>query len=119
MDSMVYSSCSRSPMARRCSNRPRVLHSVSQSGRSPKDRKSTRLNSSHVATSYAVFCWKKKQPRVQVEDVARERLTARRTAEEQRELPVRIGLLRQVVVDDQRVLALVEEVLRHRAAGER
>src|SRR5690625_636775 len=26
-----------------------------------KDRKSTRLNSSHVAISYAVFCWKKKQ----------------------------------------------------------
>src|SRR5439155_21867894 len=26
----------------------------------PKDRKSTRLNSSHVATSYAVFCLKKK-----------------------------------------------------------
>src|SRR5437870_8410261 len=25
------------------------------------DRKSTRLNSSHVATSYAVFCLKKKQ----------------------------------------------------------
>src|SRR5690625_6131817 len=25
-----------------------------------KDRKSTRLNSSHVATSYAVFCLKKK-----------------------------------------------------------
>src|SRR5690625_6855311 len=24
------------------------------------DRKSTRLNSSHVATSYAVFCWEKK-----------------------------------------------------------
>src|SRR5690625_6852562 len=24
------------------------------------DRKSTRLNSSHVAISYAVFCWKKK-----------------------------------------------------------
>src|SRR5690625_1031144 len=24
------------------------------------DRKSTRLNSSHVASSYAVFCWKKK-----------------------------------------------------------
>src|SRR5690625_6817025 len=24
------------------------------------DRKSTRLNSSHVAMSYAVFCWKKK-----------------------------------------------------------
>src|SRR5690606_39724272 len=26
-----------------------------------KDRKSTRLNSSHVKTSYAVFCWKKKK----------------------------------------------------------
>src|SRR5439155_19594596 len=25
----------------------------------PRDRKSTRLNSSHVATSYAVFCLKK------------------------------------------------------------
>src|SRR5690625_5805796 len=27
----------------------------------PADRKSTRLNSSHVATSYAVFCLKKKK----------------------------------------------------------
>src|SRR5439155_25383112 len=27
-----------------------------------KDRKSTRLNSSHVAISYAVFCLKKKKP---------------------------------------------------------
>src|SRR5437870_9179386 len=27
---------------------------------SPRDRKSTRLNSSHVAISYAVFCLKKK-----------------------------------------------------------
>src|SRR5690625_5904224 len=27
------------------------------------DRKSTRLNSSHVATSYAVFCLKRKRPR--------------------------------------------------------
>src|SRR5690349_24702811 len=32
------------------------------SGRSPtKDRKSTRLNSSHVEISYAVFCLKKKK----------------------------------------------------------
>src|SRR5439155_24038356 len=29
-------------------------------GREPLDRKSTRLNSSHVAISYAVFCLKKK-----------------------------------------------------------
>src|SRR5690606_42011284 len=33
------------------------LHSVS---RTPADRKSTRLNSSHVKISYAVFCLKKK-----------------------------------------------------------
>src|SRR5437870_4555261 len=31
-------------------------------GRFPLDRKSTRLNSSHVAISYAVFCLKKKTP---------------------------------------------------------
>src|SRR3712207_7700344 len=29
-----------------------------------EDRKSTRLNSSHANISYAVFCLKKKQPRV-------------------------------------------------------
>src|SRR5690606_40469874 len=28
----------------------------------PRDRKSTRLNSSHVKISYAVFCLKKKKP---------------------------------------------------------
>src|SRR5439155_13160663 len=32
----------------------------SLSVRSGRDRKSTRLNSSHVASSYAVFCLKKK-----------------------------------------------------------
>src|SRR5437868_7943262 len=32
-----------------------------KSGCSRKDRKSTRLNSSHVSTSYAVFCLKKKK----------------------------------------------------------
>src|SRR5207249_10943806 len=30
----------------------------------PPDRKSTRLNSSHVSTSYAVFCLKKKTQRL-------------------------------------------------------
>src|SRR5207253_11479413 len=30
-------------------------------GPRPRDRKSTRLNSSHVAISYAVFCLKKKK----------------------------------------------------------
>src|SRR5438067_5091153 len=31
-----------------------------------KDRKSTRLNSSHVSISYAVFCLKKKKNNIQV-----------------------------------------------------
>ena len=56
---------------------------------------------------------------MQVEDVAREGFAAGWPAEQERELPVRVGLLRQVVVDDQRVLAPVEEVLRHGAPGER
>src|SRR3989442_8388458 len=33
-----------------------------RSARSRSDRKSTRLNSSHVRISYAVFCLKKKKP---------------------------------------------------------
>src|SRR5690625_2103174 len=33
---------------------------IAEKHRSLKDRKSTRLNSSHVAISYAVFCLKKK-----------------------------------------------------------
>src|SRR5437660_10007975 len=33
--------------------------------RDPEDRKSTRLNSSHVAISYAVFCLKKKKKKQQ------------------------------------------------------
>src|SRR5215510_15605436 len=40
----------------RASGRWRPQHSRTTSG----DRKSTRLNSSHVAISYAVFCLKKK-----------------------------------------------------------
>ena len=54
---------------------------------------------------------------MQVEDVARVGLAARRAAQQQRHLPVGVGVLGQVVVDDQRVLAFVEEVLAHRAAG--
>src|SRR5207253_5182088 len=44
----------REPPARKGS-RPAPMHSA------PEDRKSTRLNSSHVAISYAVFCLKKKK----------------------------------------------------------
>src|SRR6266576_4485188 len=56
---------------------------------------------------------------MQVEDVARERLAARWAAQQQRQLPVRVGVLREVVVHDDGVLLVVEEVLAHRAAGER
>src|SRR5256885_13177834 len=36
---------------------------VAQPGVAPLDRKSTRLNSSHLVISYAVFCLKKKKRR--------------------------------------------------------
>src|SRR5690349_23373832 len=53
------------PLARRRSHRTFGKlraggHSGPHRGRSRRDRKSTRLNSSHVETSYAVFCLKKK-----------------------------------------------------------
>src|SRR3982750_4937458 len=44
--------CRPRPVARRCGPRPPV---------DPRDRKSTRLNSSHDQISYAVFCLKKKK----------------------------------------------------------
>ena len=59
------------------------------------------------------------QARVQVEDVARVGFAARRAAQQERDLAVGPGLLGEVVVDDQRVLAGVAEVLAHRAAGVR
>src|SRR5256885_12699602 len=42
-------------------------------GRTPrrKDRKSTRLNSSHLVISYAVFCLKKKNKHIPVLDVSK------------------------------------------------
>src|SRR5690606_40526042 len=46
--------------------------------RSAPDRKSTRLNSSHVKISYAVFCLKKKKPHREKEGVAAEGRLARR-----------------------------------------
>src|SRR5690625_7088004 len=52
------------------SEKKKINQAFAQSGKanrkyeitfSPEDRKSTRLNSSHVAISYAVFCLKKKR----------------------------------------------------------
>src|SRR5690349_22527900 len=39
----------------------RGAHRASSTARASRDRKSTRLNSSHVEISYAVFCLKKKK----------------------------------------------------------
>src|SRR5256885_11429230 len=56
-----------------CRNRPpHILCGVSAPGisryrcESPEDRKSTRLNSSHLVISYAVFCLKKKNLQIEV-----------------------------------------------------
>src|SRR2546430_9970761 len=42
-----------------------------------KDRKSTRLNSSHSQISYAVFCLKKKKRAIRATEVRRSRTTRR------------------------------------------
>src|SRR3989442_6163868 len=43
-----------------------------------KDRKSTRLNSSHVRISYAVFCLKKKKATSHEHDIQQQSCSARR-----------------------------------------
>src|SRR6266513_4071268 len=60
-----YTTLFRSPGAR-CRRRARAPEATGPTGRpgrrrAPRDRKSTRLNSSHVSISYAVFCLKKKK----------------------------------------------------------
>src|SRR5438067_3913347 len=47
------------PLDRRSPVRVAEYHSATRTGE--RDRKSTRLNSSHVSISYAVFCLKKKK----------------------------------------------------------
>src|SRR5256885_12443443 len=44
-----------------CPGRCRELRSSRAASRTRRDRKSTRLNSSHLVISYAVFCLKKKK----------------------------------------------------------
>src|SRR5690606_41722402 len=50
----------RPPLSRRCTNSETWLQQVNINAQH-QDRKSTRLNSSHVKISYAVFCLKKKK----------------------------------------------------------
>src|SRR5690625_7023970 len=61
----VESNCAlcatRTSSRRKDSNSPAASAKVGASLTSSGDRKSTRLNSSHVAISYAVFCLKKKK----------------------------------------------------------
>src|ERR1700730_14158607 len=60
-----------------------------------------------------------KQPRMQIEHVAGIGLAGRRTAQQQRHLAISDRLLRQIVIDDDRVHAVVAEIFAHGAAGER
>src|SRR5690606_11520576 len=53
------------------------------------------------------------------EDVTRISFTTGRTTQQQRHLTVSNSLLGQVVICDQRVLAVVTEIFAHRSAGER
>src|SRR3712207_8381765 len=52
------------PVLRAGDARHALLHRLPAADRPPlRDRKSTRLNSSHANISYAVFCLKKKKPK--------------------------------------------------------
>src|SRR5438270_7648379 len=55
----------------------RHLNRPVQVTRRPKDRKSTRLNSSHSQISYAVFCLKKKKKTIQNTSPQNKRQTSR------------------------------------------
>ena len=56
---------------------------------------------------------------MQIEHVARKRFAAGRAAQQQRDLPIGDGLLGQIVIDDQRILAVIHEVLAHGHAAVR
>src|SRR5207245_9342250 len=55
----------RRPRAARVADEVGVFHPHTVRSAESRDRKSTRLNSSHGSISYAVFCLKKKKGRVQ------------------------------------------------------
>src|SRR5215510_14448433 len=63
-----------------------------------KDRKSTRLNSSHVAISYAVFCLKKKtdRPRARQRDEGRSRRHTSRRRDRRAAVPGIVRLFRSI-----------------------
>src|SRR3989442_11781246 len=56
-----YTTLFRSPLTSATLDSPIRSHGTNRVGGRWQDRKSTRLNSSHVRISYAVFCLKKKK----------------------------------------------------------
>ena len=69
----------------------------------------------HVAVGHAHGALE--QPAVQVEDVTRVGLASRRPAQQQRHLAVGPGMFGEVVIDHQRVAAVLAELLADGAAG--
>src|SRR5256885_11766976 len=57
-------SCLKCPARTTCSYGSRRCGSLRTNTTPPADRKSTRLNSSHLVISYAVFCLKKKKKNI-------------------------------------------------------
>src|SRR5258707_10616448 len=60
---LFRSGCFRAWLLRRDNLRPALSHGKVSRDAAKRDRKSTRLNSSHANISYAVFCLKKKKQR--------------------------------------------------------
>src|SRR6266403_5061331 len=60
-DALPFPRARHTPPPRPALSSPAVSSGDSPAAVSPRDRKSTRLNSSHVESSYAVFCLKKKK----------------------------------------------------------
>src|SRR5438477_11355669 len=63
-----YTTLFRSPRARASPTALAVAPPRPPARRLPPDRKSTRLNSSHMSISYAVFCLKKKKKKKKKQD---------------------------------------------------
>ena len=59
-----------------------------------------------------------KKARVKIENVARIGFPARRTAQQERHLTIGDGLFRKIVINHQRVHAVVAEIFAHGATGE-
>src|SRR5438128_8209454 len=68
-----YTTLFRSPLPKdRCNSRGDFRHSPpDETGAAARDRKSTRLNSSHGSISYAVFCLKKKKKKKKKKKIQR------------------------------------------------